>query len=154
MNSEKIVQMVRDYLYLAPFFAHKKHYLNTIKLAGNVLTDAIYESDDEESSTSEFEITRDMKLLYKEYLWFVTLKLAEYLDRVVEPYTCPGTGSTYRHYYIKHEQEPLVIVYQGSELTEEDVNNYIKEFSCYPIKIILERKDHVIGGEDWKPYHD
>lgn len=103
--------MVRDYLYLAPNNITKCGYYDCIKLTSNVLTDVLYEgsSDNDEgssndnSSSQEFEITRDMKLLYSEYLWFVTLKLAYYLDDIIEPYTCPCNGDTYRSYRIDHE---------------------------------------------------
>lgn len=152
MNKEQILQMVRDYLYLTPYNITKRGYRHCVNLAMCVLTDLAGESG-EDSSDGEFKLTHDMRLLYDEYRWLVTLKLVNYLDEAIEPYTCAGSGDTYRHYHIKHEQEPLVIICADEILTEDELNVHLEDCLCYPIKIKIERKE-AFGGPTWLPYHD
>ena len=143
MDTTKIPELVRDYLYLTPL-VRKKDYQYRIKLASDVLTDSF-------NIESEEETTNNMDILYNEYLISVSKYISKYLDGFIKPYTCPGSGDSYRHFIIKYDKEPVIIKYTGT-LEKENITEYVNKTLCYSIKINIEHYPKVVGSPTWHSY--
>lgn len=162
MNTSKITELVRDYLYLTSKQSLRKaEYQRRITLISEVMSDTLRSKlePEEESideymyrSSQEAKSERDAQTLFGEYLQLVRSPLAKWLDGKIEPYICPGSGDTYRHYVIDKDEESLTIKCKGDPPSQEELKTWLSQNLLYPVEVKLERVAFVVGRPRWQSY--
>lgn len=160
MDPSKLTEMIRDYLYLTGNNLRKTEYQRRITLVSAVLTNVLMPvcKDDEDCIDEyrrETSCLRHADMLFTEYTKMVVEHLARWLDTIIEPYECPGSGDTYRHYAINREQDTglFTLALVGDKPNEQQLQEWISNEFCYPIKVKIELVDHVTSGPTWRSYY-
>lgn len=159
MDPTKIVELVRDYLFLTSRFEHRKtEYHRRIRLLSRVLTDMI-DCDcvfgRHESTCARkvvYEQTEWADALFNEYIHLLTECLSDHLEDRVKPYVCPGSGDTYRNYTIDYKESILTVKCVGEKPSEGELKEWFDETFYYPLEVKTERVESVTGGPTWRPY--
>lgn len=158
MDSTKITELVRDYLYLTSRHLYRKtEYRHRNNLLLNVLTGMIdYDCEcyfGHEPNCHRkviYEKTEWTDELFREYLHLVTECISDHLEDKIKPYVCPGSGDKYRNYIIHHKDSVFIVKCVGENPSEKSLKEWFKDMFYYPLEINCERVESVDGGPNWR----